>query len=223
MNLPTDKTYIYLHGFASSPQSAKAKYIKNRFSSLNINLKIPDLNKGNFSELTLTRQLQQVTAEIDVSPSPVILIGSSFGGLTSTFLAENNPKVEKLILLAPAFKFLSHWLPSLGEQQFKKWQSEGTLPIYHYGKNDYLPLNYDFVRDLEKYDEEKLERCCIRNASRTLPTLILHGSRDEVIPIQASRDFAANRPWVQFIALDSDHSLGNVMAEVWQAINQFLT
>jgi predicted esterase YcpF (UPF0227 family) len=71
MNLPTDKTYIYLHGFASSPQSAKAKYIKNCFSSLNINLKIPDLNEGDFSRLTLTRQLQQVTAEINISPSPL--------------------------------------------------------------------------------------------------------------------------------------------------------
>ncbi|NEP40607.1 MAG: esterase [Okeania sp. SIO2H7] len=215
MNLPTNKTYIYLHAFASSPQSAKAKYIKKCFSSLNINLKIPDLNRGNFSELTLTRQLQQVTAEINASPSPVILIGSSFGGLTSIFLAENHSKVEKLILLAPAFKFLSHWLPSLGEQQLQKWQSQGVLPIYHYGENDYLPLNYDFVRDGEKYDEEKLER--------SLPTLILHGKSDEVIPIQASRDFAAKRPWVKLIALDSDHSLGNVMAEIWQAIAQFLT
>lgn len=215
MNLPTDKTYIYLHGFASSPKSAKARYISDRFSSLKINLKMPDLNKGDFSRLTLTRQLQQVTAEINASPSPVILIGSSFGGLTSTFLAENNSKVEKLILLAPAFKFLSHWLPTLGEQQLQKWQSEGVLPIYHYGQNDYLPLNYEFVRDGEKYDEEKLER--------SLPTLILHGCRDEVIPIQASRDFAANRPWVELIALDSDHSLGNVMAETWQAIERFLS
>lgn len=215
MNLPKDKTYIYLHGFASSPQSAKAKYIKNRFSSLNLNLIIPDLNQADFSRLTLTRQLQQVAAEIDVSPSPVILIGSSFGGLTSAFLAENNSKVEELILLAPAFNFLSHWLPTLGEQQLKKWQSEGVLPIYHYGKNNYLPLNFDFVRDLERYDEAKFER--------SLPTLILHGKNDEVIPIQASRDFAANRPWIELIALDSDHSLGNVMAETWQAINQFLT
>ena len=214
MNLPTNKTYIYLHGFASSPQSAKARDISDRFSSLNIDLKIPDLNRGNFSELTLTRQLQQVTAEIDSSPSPVILIGSSFGGLTSTFLAENNSKVEKLILLAPAFKFISHWLPTLGEQQLKKWQSEGSLPIYHYAENDYFPLNYQFITDLEKYDEEKLER--------SLPTLILHGKNDEVIPVRASRDFAAKRPWVELIALDSDHSLSNVMAEIWQAIERFL-
>ncbi len=215
MNLPRNKTYIYLHGFASSPQSAKARYISDRFSSLNINLTIPDLNQGDFSSLTLTRQLEQVAAEIDASPSPVILIGSSFGGLTSTFLAENNSKIEKLILLAPAFNFLSHWLPILGEEELKKWQSEGFKSIYHYAENDYLPLSYDFVVDLEKYEEEKLER--------TLPTLILHGRRDEVIPIQASSHFAAKRPWVQLIPLDSDHSLGNVMAEIWQAINQFLT
>ncbi len=51
-------TYIYLHGFASSPSSTKAQYLRARFASLQINLNIPDLNQGDFSHLTLTRQLQ---------------------------------------------------------------------------------------------------------------------------------------------------------------------
>ena len=55
----------------------------------------------------------------------------------------------------------------------------------------------------------------------TIPTLILHGKKDEVIPIAASRDFAISRPWVELVELDSDHALGNVTTEIWQAISLF--
>ena len=76
-----------------------------------------------------------------------------------------------------------------------------------------LPLNYNFVTDARQYTEEHL--------TRSLPTLILHGKEDEVIPIQASRDFAKKRPWVKLIELNSDHALGDVIAEIWQAIQLF--
>ncbi|MFM7437244.1 MAG: YqiA/YcfP family alpha/beta fold hydrolase, partial [Snowella sp.] len=46
--------YIYLHGFASSPDSAKARFIRDRFVEKQISLSVPDLNQNNFSELTLT-------------------------------------------------------------------------------------------------------------------------------------------------------------------------
>ena len=117
--------YIYLHGFASSPQSAKAQYLGNRFSESQINLKILDLNQGDFSHLTLTRQLKQVEAELPSNQIPVTLIGSSFGGLTSAWLGEKYPQVKRLVLLAPAFGFLSHWLSMLGEAQVKQWQESG--------------------------------------------------------------------------------------------------
>lgn len=63
MNLPADSSYIYLHGFASSPESTKAKYFRDRFSCLGIDLKTPDLNQNDFSGLSLTRQLHQIETE----------------------------------------------------------------------------------------------------------------------------------------------------------------
>lgn len=213
MNKVSDRTYIYLHGFASSPHSAKAIYLRDRFSQLGINLTIPDLNYSDFSHLTLTRQLQQVAAEFPAAPASVTLIGSSFGGLTSTWLAQHYPQVDRLILLAPAFGFLNHWIPALGAEKMQQWQQNGYLPVYHYGEKREVPLHYQFISDAQQYREELLQR--------EIPTLILHGKSDRVIPIQASLDFAATRPWVKAIALDSDHSLGNVMPEIWQEIQQF--
>lgn len=204
--------FIYLHGFASSPDSAKAKYLRDRFTTLEIELKTPDLNQNDFCHLTITRQLHQVGALFSLS-TPVTLIGSSLGGLTAAWLAERQLQVERLILLAPAFGFLSHWLPQLGAEKLQKWQKEQYLMVYHYGESRSLPLSYEFVLDATEYDESQLQR--------GIPTLIFHGNQDEVIPIQASKDFGQNRPWVQLIKLNSDHSLSNVMPEIWQAIQIF--
>ena len=205
--------YIYLHGFASSPNSAKANYLRDRFSELQIPLKIPDLNQSDFTHLTMTRQLRQVAEIFPSSPTPVTLIGSSFGGLASAWLGETQLQCQKLVLLAPAFTFLSLWLSALGETTVTNWRSQRFFPVYHYGEKRSLPLSYEFVTDLQKYTESEIQR--------PIPTLILHGINDEVIPIQASRNFAATRPWVKLIELDSDHSLINVLPEIWQEISTF--
>ncbi|MFW9264901.1 YqiA/YcfP family alpha/beta fold hydrolase [Nostoc sp. CALU 546] len=205
--------YIYLHGFASSPNSAKARDISDRFSQIQTKLKIPDLNAGDFSQLTITRQITQVAAEFSNDSTPVTLIGSSLGGLTAAHLGQQYLQVQRLVLLAPAFGFLSHWLPKLGNEEVQRWQQEKYIMVYHYGEGRSIPLSYDFVADAAQHQEKLLQR--------PIPTLILHGKKDEVIPIEASRDFARSRPWVELVELDSDHALGNVMEKIWQAIRLF--
>ena len=203
--------FIYLHGFASSPKSAKVQYLHDRFAKLQIELKVPDLNQGNFPHLTMTRSLRQVEAEFPADTVPVTLIGSSLGGLIAAWLGQKL-QVQRLILLAPAFQFLTQWYRILGEEKLQRWQAEQYLMVYHHGEKRSLPLSYEFVIDAAQYPDEQL--------LRPVPTLILHGCQDEVIPIQASRDFA-QRSWVELIELDSDHALGDVLPEIWEAVRAF--
>jgi pimeloyl-ACP methyl ester carboxylesterase len=56
---------------------------------------------------------------------------------------------------------------------------------------------------------------------RSLPTLILHGKNDEVIPINASREYARLRPWVELIELDSDRGLIDVLDAIAQELGRF--
>ncbi len=205
--------FIYLHGFASSPESSKAVYLHECFSAVGIPLEVPDLNQGDFSHLTITRQVSQVEAIVSSSETPVTLIGSSLGGLTSAWLGQRHSQVQRLVLLAPAFDFLAHWLPQLGEEKLRQWQISGYFPVYHYTEKRSLPLHYKFVEDARQYQETQL--------SRPVPTLILHGRQDEVIPIEASRNYARMRPWVHLIELDSDHALTDVMPQIWEAIQGF--
>jgi pimeloyl-ACP methyl ester carboxylesterase len=205
--------YIYLHGFASSPQSHKAQYLRDRFASIGIDLTLLDLNQGDFSHLTLTRQIQQTVAAFPSPNTPITIIGSSFGGLTAAWLGETYPQVQRLILLAPAFNFLAHWLPKLGEAQRQQWQQSGYLSTYHYGVGRMLPLHYQFVVDLSKYDDSQLRRA--------LPTLIIHGLNDDIIPIASSRNYTFQRPWVKLIELESDHGLTDAGEKIWQLIKTF--
>ncbi|PZU92447.1 MAG: esterase [Leptolyngbya sp.] len=209
--------YLYLHGFASSPRSAKAQAMKARFATLGMPLIIPDLNQGDFAHLTLSRQIEQVSALILAQSEPTILIGSSLGGLTAAWVAQQTAitdRIKKLVLLAPAFQFLKQWLPRLGSDQLNTWRAEGTIPVYHYTEQHSVPLHYEFITDAQGYDDDVL------NAQ--IPTLILHGSRDETISIEASRAYAAARPWTKLIELPSDHALVDVEANIWQHTQEFL-
>jgi uncharacterized protein len=205
--------YIYLHGFASGPGSTKARYIQSQFAKIGIELQVPDLNQDDFTHLTISRQIDQVVDLLPTNGSPITLIGSSLGGWISTIIAQDYLQVEKLVLLAPAFDFPCHWLPKIGDRALTSWQSTGYLSIYHHALKNLSPLHYDFLVDTRKYPLSALDR--------VIPTLIIHGINDDVIPISASRDFVRERAWVELLEWDSDHQLIDLSDRIWQEIRRF--
>jgi pimeloyl-ACP methyl ester carboxylesterase len=102
----------------------------------------------------------------------------------------------------------------LGDEAIAQWRSTGFHPVYHYGEQREIPLHYEFLTDAETYEN-------LAALTRPIPTLILHGIHDDVIPVTASRNYAASRPWVKLIELDSDHLLAHVMPEIWAAVRSF--
>lgn len=202
--------YIYLHGFASGPQSYKGRYLRSHFHTQAIDLQLLDLNQGDFAHLTLSRQINQVLQQLR---GPTTLIGSSLGGIVAAWVTQQSDQIERLILLAPAFQFLNQWLPRLGSAQLKHWESTGWLSVYHYGQQTQQQLHYEFLNDAQRYPDSQLKK--------PLPTLILHGQHDEVIALDTSRLYAQHRPWVTLHPLDTDHGMTNAMADIWTAIQDF--
>ena len=107
--------YLYLHGFASGPQSRKAQFFRDKLASVGVSLEIPALDQGDFEHLTITNQLDLVTRLLDHQPA--VLLGSSMGGYLAALYASTHPEIDRMVLLAPAFGFGNRWAETFGEQK----------------------------------------------------------------------------------------------------------
>jgi hypothetical protein len=195
---------LYLHGFASSPESRKATFFRERLGAEGVPLKIPDMAAGDFRNLTLTGQLRLVEGE--ARGEPVFLIGSSMGGYLAALYAAEHPEVAGLILLAPAFRFHARWAEILGPERLVEWKKAGELPVYHYGEGREVPLGYQFIEDAKLYEDfPRFQQPC----------LLFHGSNDTVVPIQYSEEFARQNGNVEFVRLQSGHELTDVLGTIW--------
>jgi len=205
--------YLYLHGFASSPQSTKARYMQQKFAELGLTLHVPDLNFADFSKVTISEQLIYLDRNYLNDDEPLVVIGSSLGGFLAVQLASQNVLTQKLVLLAPAFGFSQRIAKTLGAENMAQWQQDGSREFYHYGLKRNLNLQFQFFVDAQKYSEEKL--------TRSLPILIFHGIDDDVVPSALSEEFAKMRSQVTLKLLIDDHALGKDLDSIWQDIKHF--
>jgi uncharacterized protein len=195
---------VYLHGFASGPQSSKAQFFRARFEELGVPFEIPQLDEGNFEMLTVSGQLRVI--EKAIRGDRVVLMGSSLGGYLAAAYAARHENVEKLVLLAPAFQFPSRWRARFAGEELAEWKRQGSKPFYHYAFKAEQPLGYQFVEDAVQYEDEPDFR---------QPALILHGTRDDVVPPEVSVRFAARHPNARVQLLESGHELTDVMDKLW--------
>lgn len=208
--MPSSVRYAYLHGFASSPRSRKAVELAAAFEGLGLELRIPDLNAPSFERLSQAAMLARVDALFAEAPGkPLALVGSSLGGWVAARYAELHPeRVSRLVLLCPGFRLAERWPKVVGEEWFEVWERQGTLALPDAtGKR--VPVHFGFIEEARREPGTPDVRC---------ETLIIHGTRDETVPVSLSREYAASRPNVRLVELDDDHALGasidRIVAEV---------
>lgn len=202
---------VYLHGFASGPQSSKARYFRSLLESAGAQVDTPDLAAGDFEHLTVTSQL--AVLDRAVARESVALIGSSLGGYLAALYAARHPNVQRLVLLAPAFGFGLRWPDRLGPVVMESWRRTGTIEVFHYADHRNRLLNYQFLADAERYDPFP---------AFNQPALIFHGSRDDTVPATYSQEFAASHPNAALEILDAGHDLLNVLDYIAPKVVQFL-
>ncbi len=205
--------YIYLHGFASSPQSLKAQFFYKKFSELGIELSIPDLNLSDFSNLKISEQLAYLRA-LMLDDDKYCLIGSSLGGLLALILAEEISIISKLILLAPAIEVKNIWDRELGVDGVKIWQQAGFYNVFHSGIKREIPLSYNFILDMHSIKD--------RGFARNLPALIIHGKDDQTIPINASYCYQQQNKLANLVTLDCGHGMEDKIDDIWDNVCEFL-
>jgi alpha-beta hydrolase superfamily lysophospholipase len=156
--------FLYLHGFASSPHSRKARFFKEKIELNGWHCFVPDFNVPSFAALSLSAQIAlglELISRLD--GSPFVLVGSSMGGLLAALLeqglrAEVSPaNLEAIVLLAPGFGITKRWPQIIGEEGMDSWRGTGFRPFFHYAANQELPLHFAFAQDLEHYQTDNFK------------------------------------------------------------------
>jgi uncharacterized protein len=190
--------YLYLHGFASGPNSKKGVAFAEHFAAKGIEIERLDLRVPSFEHLRLSAMIDEARAAIGGPDERAIVLGSSLGGLTAARLAEQEPRVRAVVLLAPAFQLAERWRESLGEA-FEDWRRTGWREVHDYTTGGTARVDFGFVEDAAAVD--------VGFPEVRVPTLILHGTGDDVVPIARSREFAKALPNVRLVELDDGHEL----------------
>ena len=206
--------FLYLHGFASGPRSTKGVAFEQHFAmrarSSDNSFERLNLRQPSFEHLRLSAMIATVQAAIG---ERAILIGSSLGGLTAARVAERDPRVAALVLMAPAFQLASRWRAMLGPD-WDAWQQTGWREVTDFTTGKPARVDFGFVEDVAAIDQGFPD---VR-----VPTLILHGTRDDVVPVSHSRAFAEGKSHVKVIELDDGHELVASLPTILAATDAFL-
>ncbi len=112
-------TLVFIHGLESTSQGTKGQFFRKYFPHM-----IVEDYFGDFDER------MEKLASLLAGKDNLILVGSSYGGLMAAqFTLQNENRVRKMILLAPAL-MLPEFTPSAGQQLHL------PVTIYHGTEDD---------------------------------------------------------------------------------------
>jgi pimeloyl-ACP methyl ester carboxylesterase len=205
---------LYLHGFASGPSSHKARVLSARFAAAGIPLAVPDLTPGEdgFERSSPSSMRAVAEAALAGGTPPHAIVGSSLGGYLAAVIAARDPSVERLVLLAPAFRLFERWSARLTAAELARWRAEG-LETMHYASGRLRRIGWQFFEDARTYPAFPEVR---------VPTLCIAGTRDETVPFADVEAFVARTPAARLVAVDDGHDLAASLDRIHDEARSFL-
>lgn len=206
---------LYLHGFASGPSSNKARDLSRRFAAIGVALDVPDLTPGEdgFERSTPSSMRAVARARLAAAPPPHAVVGSSLGGYLSAAIAAEDPSVERLVLLAPAFRLFERWEARLSPAEREEWRTRG-LEVMHFASGRRRRIGWAFHEDARDWPAFPAVR---------VPTLCIAGRRDETVPLADVEAFVARTPSARLVVVDDGHDLAASLDRIFEEARAFLS
>lgn len=217
-----EKPIIYcVHGFGIR-RTHEYSVLRNYFENLGYTVIIPEIfDQTKIDDIDHTKWLSRVEKpliELLSQDKRIWMIGFSMGGVIASHLASKF-KVERLVLLAPAFEYITvkailDTVEGVARQIIKRPE---PLP------KDYPPLPDNFTSTFKGI----VSTCKDSIKKVDCPILIFHGTEDETIPLRSS-DYAYESIYHRhkrlFILKDVPHRIldeAPINQDVLKMINDF--
>ena len=212
--------WLYLHGFASGPESSKGVALSEHYARQGIQLRRLNLRQPSLEHLRLSAMLRTVREAMGEERERAVLFGSSLGGLAACRVAEEDARVCALVLLAPALRAMEQMRRRVGEPGMRRWEESGWIELQDHAEKRMARVDFGFVQDLEAIDARGGGWPDVR-----VPTLIIHGRQDDTCDIATSRQWARGKRHVRLVEVDDGHelvaSLGRIAAEADDFLQPF--
>jgi hypothetical protein len=204
---------LYLHGFASGPDSAKGRALAERFGRVGVPLLRADLTPGEegFERSTPLTMLAEAERALVASGARAVM-GSSLGGLLAAVLAARHPSVERAVLLAPAFRLFERWSARLTAEQVADWKASG-LETDHHASGRRRRIGWAFLEEAARLPAFPDVR---------VPVLCLAGRRDDLVPLADVEAFVARTPSARLVVLEDGHDLLASVDRIFEEAREFL-
>ena len=187
---------LYLHGFASSPGSAKITALRPLLAPHGIELNAPDLNVPSFERLDFDAVVAHALDVARATP-PRALVGSSLGAIVALAVAKRGVHVP-LVLIAPALGVARRWQTKIPDGD--------PVMTFNYARNAEAPIHRAFF--------EQMTRLHVDDDPPPVRVTAIMGRKDETVPFDVVEETwrrwerAGLAPGSRFIVLEEgDHSL----------------
>ena len=152
---------LYLHGFASSPESQKIQSLRPLLAPITINA--PDLNVPSFEKLDFEAMVEKAWSAAALGGDAIV--GSSLGAVVALGVVRRGLRAP-LILIAPALGVSDQWLDRI--------PAGDPVLVPNYARNEDAPIHRAFF--------EQMAAIRLDETAPPVPVTIIMGSNDESIP-----------------------------------------
>lgn len=199
---------ILCHGMESTKNSKKLIWLADALAArgilaLRFDFSYVGDSTGNFADITYSGEVADLRAAFELmarrTSGKVGLFGSSMGGTVTLLFAAQEPSIAAVVSLAAPVHPENFPRRVLSAKELHDWRIQG-FTLYH-GQR----LNVSLLDDLEKIDVPAAAR------QISCPVLILHGDKDEVVPVKEARELHAclGGPKQLTIFSGADHRLSS--------------
>lgn len=214
---------LFVHGFRSHANGDKARALaahaeRRRYAWARFDLSGHGESDGDFCAFRISALRDDVLAVMNHLGRPVVLVGSSMGAWLAILATLHQPsQVRGLVLIAPGLDFLAAIYSALSAEEQALWAQRGC----HRLTSPWEPCPYalPFAALADARDMHVLER----PLELPCPVHIVHGRRDEVVPLSVSERFLnlTTAPSKTFdIVDDGDHRLHSGLPAIYRAIDR---
>lgn len=140
----------------------------------------------------------------EANPARLCLSGHSRGGGIALLQAARDPRIKAVATWASVARLDYSWQDP---ERIRRWEEEGVLYAFNSRTKQQMPLYFDLYLDFQAH--QKAYDLCRAASSLRIPHLIVHGSKDPAVPVEAAHELQNCHPAAELAIIEgADHVFG---------------